>query len=113
MKAGELVRRFESFLAKLHEHQKLWSESTSDSWTADGIVRNQDAVFAQQRELTRMLAVLNPYINQFALGRLIGGYGQTWDIFASLITDDHPIRKSRSLQEAIQQVDGILARLEL
>lgn len=113
MKAKELAERFRAFSVKLEEHRALWKQSLSDSWMADGIVRNHDSIFEQQRELHKMLAVLNSYINQFALTRTIGGYGQAWDIFGSSATDDHPTRKSRSLQEAIQQVDGIIARVEL
>lgn len=113
MKAKELVERLRTFSTALQDHRKLWGESLSDSWMADGIVRNHQAVLDHQRELIKMLAALNPYINQFILGRVIGGYGQTWDIFASSTTDDHPTRKARSLQEAIQQIDGVIARLEI
>jgi predicted nucleotide-binding protein len=113
MRAAEIILRFKAFSEALEEHSKLWGNSLDSSGFADGAVHNREELFQQERELHKMLAVLTPFISQFTMVREIGAHGQAWDIFLSSVSDDLPLRKGRSLATAIQQIDGIIARLEL
>jgi hypothetical protein len=95
----------------LEEHRTLWGQSLSASGST--VARNHAQLEQQHRELHKMLAVLNPFISRYALSRTAGAYGQPFDIFLTAVSDDIPLRKGRSMREALPLIDGIVALLEV
>lgn len=114
MTFAELLTRFRDFQKALIEHRELWGRSLSTGGIEPGVYKNHAELEAQRRRLAGMLAVLNPYITRYAMGRTSAVYGQPYDIFLTAVLND-PVafRKSYAFNEAIPLLDGVIAKLEL
>jgi hypothetical protein len=68
MNYGDLVQRLEDFRDRLIKHRKLWGNSLED-FIPDQPVRNGAALEKQQRELSKHLTILDPYLALLSPGR--------------------------------------------
>jgi hypothetical protein len=107
---GELTGRLEQFLDKLIEHRKLWVKSLDD-YIPDEPIRNGPALEKQQRELSRDLAILNPYLTLLSAGRtrIHRATGAYWDIFQSAVGHETATIKGDSINDSILQLEGAIA----
>jgi hypothetical protein len=113
MKVRDFKDQLEEFRTELNSHSDLWLVSL-DQPLPDFPVRNIPQLKEQMSSLARKLGRLRPFIDQFAPATImqLPATGQRWDIFNSAVTNDLCLRKGPSLEQAVQQVDQILGRLD-
>jgi predicted nucleotide-binding protein len=113
LQTAELWENLKQFKGLLEEHRRLWGKSL-DSTLPDHPVRNHDELAAQQKRLSRLFYVLDPALTKYSRGRVMvyPATGAKWDIYRSAIGNDIAQVKGPSLENAILELEGIIALVE-
>jgi hypothetical protein len=113
MKYGQLRLRLEEFRDKLIEHRELFARSVNDIIPTHPI-RNGRQLETQERELHRLLAVVDPYLTELSPGRIRvhRASGNSWDIYREAVGNQIAIIKGPSLNDSILQLEEIIAVTE-
>jgi hypothetical protein len=113
MTYGQLRQRLEEFRDKLIEHRELFAHSVNDIIPTHPI-RNGRQLEAQERELHRLLAVVDPYLSEMSPGRIKvhRASGNSWDIYREAVGNQIAIVKGPSLNDSILQLEEIIAVTE-
>jgi hypothetical protein len=113
MKYRELEDQLRKFRDGLTEHRDLYSKSL-DASIPDYPIRNGEKLNKQEVALTRQLYLLEPFLQRLAKQRirLHRATGMSWDIFKVAVGNDAAIIKGSSLNDAIRELEGVLAVVE-
>ncbi len=112
MKANVLLEKVKAFRELLVRYRYLWDRSI-DANMSDDPIRNCDELRKRQADLYKLFYPIDDYLNLYSKGRLMyhPATGIKWDIYMSAIGNDIPQRKGVSLDNAILELEGIIAIL--
>ena len=118
MKKSELLEKLRLFKAKLEEHKKLYSQSLvldDKLGFVYPLVKYITELENQRKELHRLLAILDPYIDKYSMGRIKGypARGIEWDIYREAIEEYKDPIKGEPITDAIMDLEGIIAKVEI
>lgn len=113
MKARILLEKVKQFRDWLQAHCNLWSQSLDDVFPDDP-VRNTDKLKEQQVQLFRLFYRIDEYLTKFSMGRSMHhpATGVQWDMYRAAIGNDGAVIKKPSLDNALLELEGIIAILE-
>lgn len=113
MKARELLDKIKEFKNLLKEHYDLWGKSL-DKTIPDYPLRNTDKLKEQQIKLFKLFYQIDKFLTKFSKGRMMyhPTAGIRWEIYSSSIGNDVAQIKGPSLQNALLELEGIIAILE-
>ena len=118
MKKSELLEKLKLFKARLEEHKNLYEKSFyHDEHLGrfdDHPSENIEELENQRKELNRLYAILEKYIAKYSIRRIREQplTGMRWDIYPESIGNSSAQIKSDSLNHAIMDLEGIIARIE-
>jgi predicted nucleotide-binding protein len=113
MKVKLLLKKIRDFKELLSEHFDLWKKSLRQPFPSYP-VKNKDELREQQIQLFRLYYQIDEYLTKFSKGRLMRhpATGIRWDVYRSSIGNDVAQIKGESLNNALLELEGIIAVLE-
>ncbi len=113
MRKADLLVKLKTFKQLLTDHERLWAGSLS-STLPDYPISNTEALEEQQRQLHKLLYVLDPCLSKYSHGRTMRhpATGVAWDIYRSAAGNDVALIKGPSIRNAILELEGIIAVVE-
>jgi len=106
MKKSELLEKLKKFKSKLKQYRAQFLYPT----TPDYIKKREEL----RKELYRLLAILESYIDKYSMGRIKGypARGIEWDIYREAIQMYKDPIKGDPITDAIMDLEGIIAKVE-
>lgn len=118
MKKSELLEKLKLFKEKLEAHKELYEKSFyHDEHLGrfnDHPSKNIKELENQRKELNRLYAILEKYIAKYSIRRIREHpkTGMKWDIYPESIGNSGWQIKCDSLNHAIMDLEGIIAKVE-
>ena len=118
MKKSELLEKLKLFKEKLEAHKELYEKSFYHDEHLGRFnahpSENIEELENQRKELNRLYAILEKYIAKYSIRRIREQplTGMRWDIYPESIGNSSAQIKSDSLNHAIMDLEGVIAKVE-